>query len=73
VASYWWYPVVVSTRVMSRVIEIAYSGDPQAIVDQAKAATGAAFTGDHVAGTFAGNGIEGHYRFGDTVVVVTIE
>jgi uncharacterized protein (DUF697 family) len=61
---------------MSRVIEIAFSGDPQAIVDQAKAATarhGAVFTGDHVAGTFAGNGIEGRYRFGDTVVVVTIE
>jgi len=61
---------------MSRVIEVACAGDPQAIVDSAKAAAkkhGAEFEGDRFAGTFKGNGIEGHYKFGDKVVVVTIE
>ncbi|MEO8698503.1 MAG: DUF697 domain-containing protein [Kofleriaceae bacterium] len=60
---------------MSRVFEISCS-DPRAVVIKAKAAAerhGAVFSGDHVAGTFAGNGIEGSYRFGTNVVVVTIE
>ena len=34
---------------------------------------GAEFTGDRFAGKFAGNGIEGHYRFAGQIVVVTIE
>ena len=61
---------------MSKVIEVAFAGDPQAVVDKAKAAAerhGATFTGDRFAGQFSGNGIAGHYRFGDQVVVVTIE
>jgi uncharacterized protein (DUF697 family) len=61
---------------MGHVIEVAFAGDPKIVVDKARAATerhGGVFSGDHVAGTFSGNGIEGHYRFGDAVVVVTIE
>jgi uncharacterized protein (DUF697 family) len=61
---------------MSRVIEVAFTGDSQAVVDKAKAAAqrfGASFAGDRFAGTFAGNGIEGHYRFAGQVIVVTIE
>lgn len=61
---------------MSHVIEVAFSGDPKVVVTKAKTTAekyGAAFTGDHVAGTFAGNGIEGHYRFTEKVVVVTVE
>jgi uncharacterized protein (DUF697 family) len=61
---------------MSRVIEVAFTGDPRAVVNKAKIAAqrhGAEFSGDHVAGTFSGNGIEGHYRFTGQVVVVTIE
>ncbi|MEO8705667.1 MAG: DUF697 domain-containing protein [Kofleriaceae bacterium] len=61
---------------MSRVIEVAVTGDPQAVVDKAKAAAqrfGAQFAGDRFAGTFAGNGIEGHYRFAAQTIVVTIE
>jgi uncharacterized protein (DUF697 family) len=63
-------------RYVSRVIEVPFHGDPAAVVERAKAAAakyGATFTGDHTTGTFAGNGIEGHYRFTDTIVVVTIE
>src|SRR5690349_4174341 len=61
---------------MSRVIEVAFSGDPNAVVTKARATAerhGAKFSGDHVAGTFAGNGIEGNYRFTDTLVIVTVE
>jgi len=61
---------------MSRVIEVSFTGDPQAIVNRARTAAerhGATFTGDHVAGTFSGNGIEGNYRIANSVVVVTIE
>lgn len=61
---------------MSRVIEVAFSGDPNAVVTKARAAAerhGAVFEGDHVAGKFSGNGIAGHYRFTENVVVVTIE
>jgi uncharacterized protein (DUF697 family) len=61
---------------MSRVIEVSFTGDSQAVVDKAKAAAqrhGAEFSGDRFAGRFSGNGIEGHYRFAGQVVVVTIE
>lgn len=61
---------------MSHVVEVGFTGDPRTVVTKAKAAAeryGATFSGDHVAGTFAGNGIEGRYRFGNTVVVVTID
>lgn len=61
---------------MSRVIEVAFSGDPNAVVAKARAAAerhGATFAGDHTGGTFAGNGIAGRYRFTTSVVVVTIE
>jgi uncharacterized protein (DUF697 family) len=61
---------------MSRVIEVSFTGDPQAVVDKAKAAAqrhGAEFSGDRFAGTFSGNGIDGHYRFADKLVIVTIE
>jgi uncharacterized protein (DUF697 family) len=61
---------------MSHVIEVAFSGDPNAVVAKARAAAerhGATFTGDHVGGTFSGNGIVGRYRFRADVVVVTIE
>ena len=61
---------------MSHVIEVGFSGDPKDVVAKAKAAVekhGATFTGDHVTGTFAGNGIEGGYTFNDKVVVVTID
>jgi uncharacterized protein (DUF697 family) len=61
---------------MSRVIEVAFTGDPDAVVTKAKATAqrfGAQFTGDRFAGTFAGNGIEGHYRFAGQTIVVTIE
>lgn len=61
---------------MARVIEVAVSGDPVAIVTKAKGVAqryGATFEGDHEAGRFSGNGISGRYRFGDRVVVVTIE
>jgi uncharacterized protein (DUF697 family) len=61
---------------MSRVIEVAFSGDPNAVVTKARATAerhGAKFSGDHVAGTFAGNGIEGNYRFTEKIVVVTVE
>lgn len=61
---------------MSRVIEVAVTGDPKAIVTKAKTVAskyGAVFEGDHVAGTFAGNGIEGRYEFKPKLVVVTIE
>lgn len=61
---------------MSRVIEVPFAGDPIGVVTKARATAarhGAMFTGDHVAGTFSGNGIEGHYRFNANVVVVTIE
>jgi uncharacterized protein (DUF697 family) len=61
---------------MGHVIEVSFSGDPEAVVAKAKAAAeryGATFSGDHVAGRFSGNGIEGEYRFTETVVVLTIE
>lgn len=61
---------------MSRVIEVVVKGDPKAIITKAKGVArkyGATFEGDHVAGTFAGNGIEGGYTFGERVVVVTID
>lgn len=61
---------------MSRVIEVSFVGDPQAVVDKARAAAqrhGAEFAGDRFAGTFSGNGIDGHYRISEQVVVVTIE
>lgn len=61
---------------MSRVIEVAFTGDPDAVVNKAKATAqrhGAEFTGDRFAGKFSGNGIAGHYRFAGQVVVVTIE
>lgn len=61
---------------MSRVIEVPFSGEPKAVVAKAKGVAerhGAAFSGDHVTGTFAGNGISGSYHFTDKVVVVTIE
>jgi uncharacterized protein (DUF697 family) len=61
---------------MSRVIEVAFTGDPQAVVTRARTAAqryGAVFAGDHVAGTFSGNGIEGHYKIANAVVVVTID
>jgi len=61
---------------MSRVIEVSFTGDPQAVVDKAKTAAqrhGAECSGDRFAGTFSGNGIEGHYRFAGQVIVVTIE
>ena len=61
---------------MSRVIEVPFTGDPDAVVTKAKTAAqkhGAEFTGDRFAGKFAGNGIEGHYRFAGQVVVVTVE
>ena len=61
---------------MTRVIEISFTGDPQAVVDKAREAAerhGAVFAGDRFAGTFSGNGIEGHYRFGEQAVTVTIE
>ena len=60
---------------MSRVIEVAFTGDPQAVVDKARSIAerhGAVFRGDRFAGTFSGNGIEGNFRFGENVVVVTI-
>lgn len=61
---------------MSRVIEVSFTGDPAAVVTKAKTVAqrhGAEFSGDHYAGKFSGNGIEGHYRFAGQVVVVTIE
>jgi uncharacterized protein (DUF697 family) len=61
---------------MSRVIEVPFSGDANAVVSKARGAAerhGAVFEGDHVAGKFSGNGITGHYRFTETVVIVTIE
>ena len=61
---------------MSHVIEVGFSGDPKDVVAKARAAAekhGATFTGDHVTGTFAGNGIAGGYTFNDKVVVVTID
>ena len=60
---------------MSHVIEVAFSGDPNAVVTRARAAAakhGAVFEGDHVAGVFSGNGVTGHYKFTEKVVVVTI-
>lgn len=61
---------------MSHVIEVAFSGDPQAVVDRARGAAqrnGAVFEGDRFAGKFSANGVAGHYRFTETVVVVTVE
>ncbi len=61
---------------MSRVIEVSFVGDPQAVVDKARATCqrhGAEFSGDRFAGTFSGNGIAGHYRIAEQRVVVTIE
>lgn len=61
---------------MSRVIEVAFSGDPKAVVEKAKGVAGkygATFTGDDKGGTFSGNGISGNFKFGDNVVIVTIE
>jgi uncharacterized protein (DUF697 family) len=61
---------------MSRVIEVPFSGDANAVIAKARASAekhGAVFEGDHVTGKFSGNGISGHYQFTETVVVVTIE
>lgn len=61
---------------MSRVIEVPFSGDPQAIATKAKTVAeryGATFSSDHKGGTFSGNGIVGTFKFVDQVVVVTIE
>jgi len=61
---------------MGHVIEVAVTGDPKAVVDKAKTTAqkfGAVFEGDHVAGKFSGNGIEGRYEFSGKLVVVTID
>ncbi len=61
---------------MSRVVHVSFVGDPNAVVDKARAAAqrhGAEFSGDRFAGKFSGNGIEGHYQIVDQTVVVTIE
>src|SRR5262249_28279910 len=61
---------------MSHVIEVAFSEDPQAVVDRARGAAernGAVFEGDRFAGKFSANGVAGHYRFTERVVVVTVE
>ena len=61
---------------MSRVIEVPFSGDPKAAATKAKTVAekyGATFSSDDKGGKFAGNGIDGHFRFADKVVVVTIE
>ncbi len=61
---------------MSRVIEVPFSGDPKAVATKAKTVAekyGATFSSDDQGGKFSGNGITGHFRFVDKIVVVTIE
>lgn len=61
---------------MSRVIEVPFSGDSKAVATKAKTVAekyGATFSSDDQGGKFSGNGITGHFRFSDKVVVVTIE
>jgi uncharacterized protein (DUF697 family) len=61
---------------MSRVLDVPFSGDPDRILTKAKTVAtkyGATFSGDHSGGKFAGNGIEGHFTFGERVIVVRIE